>query len=128
MITAPPRIAATGRSSLRMIDASCGAQGIATIPKSAYCAEGVGRAPSGTHCQSWATAHDAWKHRSIATRQRIGGLLFDPATALGLKTATDQSQPRTPLCQPAKCPHAYIRARHLPAWQKTAQDATDFIP
>ena len=59
MITAPPRIAATGRSSLRMIDASSVAQGTTTVPKSAYRAEGIGRAPSGTHCQSRATAHDA---------------------------------------------------------------------
>ena len=72
-VTALPRIVVTGRSLLSMIYAISMAQGIEPGPKRADCAEGTGRAPSGTHCQSRATAHDACKHRPIAPRQRIGG-------------------------------------------------------
>ena len=99
-VTALPRIVVTGRSLLSMIYAISMAQGIEPGPKRADCAEGTGRAPSGTHCQSRATAHDACKHRPIAPRQRIGGCFF-PVTALGFKMATDWSQPRTPRSQPA---------------------------
>jgi hypothetical protein len=48
----------------------------------------------------------------------LADCFFDPATALCLKSATDQTKPQTALCQPTKCPNACIRTRHLPAWQK----------
>lgn len=53
----------------------------------------------------------------------LADCFFDPTSALCLKTANDQSNPQTALCQPTKCPNACIRARHLPAWQKAAADA-----
>lgn len=52
----------------------------------------------------------------------LADCFFDPATALCLKAATDQTQPQTALCQPTKCPNACIRTRHLPAWQNTEEE------
>lgn len=52
----------------------------------------------------------------------LADCFFNPATALCLKAATDQTQPQTALCQPTKCPNACIRTRHLPAWQKAEEE------
>lgn len=52
----------------------------------------------------------------------LADCFFDPASALCLKAAPDQSKPQTALCQPTKCPNACIRSRHLPAWQKAQTD------
>lgn len=53
----------------------------------------------------------------------LADCFFDPASALCLKTATDQTKPQTALRQPTKCPNACIRTRHLPAWRKAEADA-----
>jgi hypothetical protein len=52
----------------------------------------------------------------------LADCFFDPAMAICLKAATDQSKPQTALCQPTKCPNACIRAGHLPVWQKAEKD------
>lgn len=52
----------------------------------------------------------------------LADCFFDPASALCLKTATDQNKPQTALCQPTKCPNACIRARHIPVWQRAEAD------
>lgn len=57
----------------------------------------------------------------------LADCFFDPATAVCLKTATDQTKPQTSLCQPTKCPNACIRARHLPAWQKAEEEVNALL-
>lgn len=64
---------------------------------------------------------------SLAKTLHVGVLadcFFDPSTALCLKTATASAggAPHTALCQPTKCPNACIKARHLPAWKRAADD------
>jgi len=57
----------------------------------------------------------------------LADCFFDPATALCLKAATDQSKPQTALCQPTKCPNACIRTRHLPVWQKAEEEVNGLL-
>ena len=57
----------------------------------------------------------------------LADCFFDPATALCVKAAADQTKPQTALCQPTKCPNACIRARHLPAWQKAEEEVSTLL-
>lgn len=57
----------------------------------------------------------------------LADCFFDPASALCLKTAYDQNKPQMALCQPTKCPNACLRAKHLPAWQASANDAKKLL-
>lgn len=57
----------------------------------------------------------------------LADCFFDPATALCLKAATDQTKPQTALCQPTKCSNACIRARHSPAWLKAEKEVSTLL-
>lgn len=69
---------------------------------------------------------------SVARTLHVGVLadcFFDPATALCLKRVTtlEPTQPLTTLCEPTRCPNACITARHRPAWERAAVDASTHL-
>ncbi len=53
----------------------------------------------------------------------LADCFFDPVTALCLRRETSQSSPRMAMCQPSRCPNACIRKKHLPAWDRAAENA-----
>jgi hypothetical protein len=59
----------------------------------------------------------------------LADCFFDPATALCLKRVTtlEPTQPLTTLCEPTRCPNACITARHRPAWERAAVDASTHL-
>ncbi|WCK80379.1 integrase [Agrobacterium fabrum] len=57
----------------------------------------------------------------------LADCFFDPATAVCLRQAGNQSAPMISLCEPSRCPNACITARHRPAWAGAAENARSVL-